>query len=195
MRVLSYDPQDDSFFVDAAWDEYRQPAAEYEIDAGGADAEEVIEIQKDYRRELAEEVFDASYPFRQYLRDLYGIDDMPEVCLVVKRDLSGLWVDHHPFHHLWNGESPWIKIKPAAIRDLTELAAGEYGVCLPRLRGKEIRAGLHRQRLQEKSAGAGAVPAGKHAGAVLRRGIERHRKEEGRPSFLFFFSGSSGGAQ
>lgn len=124
MRVLSYDPQDDFFFVDAAWDEYRQLAAEYEIDAGGADAEEVIEIQKDYRRELAEEVFDASYPFQQYLRDLYGIDDMPEVCLVVKRDLSDLWVDQydHPFHHLWNGESPWIKIKPAAIRDLTELA-------------------------------------------------------------------------
>lgn len=127
MRVLSYDPQDDFFFVDATWDEYRQLAAEYEIDAGGADAEEVIEIQKDYRRELAEEVFDASYPFQQYLRDLYGIDDMPEVCLVVKRDLSALWVDQydHPFHHLWNGESPWIKIKPAAIRDLTELAALE----------------------------------------------------------------------
>nr|WP_325211284.1 hypothetical protein [uncultured Oscillibacter sp.] len=127
MRVLSYDPEDGFFFVDAAWDEYRRLAAEYEIDAGGADAEEVIEIQKDYRREMAEEVFDAPYPFRQYLRDLYGIDDMPEVCLVVKRDLSGLWVEQydHPFHHMWNGESPWIKIEPVPIGALSDLAALE----------------------------------------------------------------------
>lgn len=127
MRVLSYDPQDNFFFVDVTWDEYRRLAVEYEIDAKGADAEEVIEIQKNYRRELAEEVFDASYPFQQYLRDLYGIDDMPEVCLVVKRDLSALWVDQydHPFHHLWNGESPWIKIESVPIGTLTDLAGLE----------------------------------------------------------------------
>ncbi|WP_325199768.1 hypothetical protein [Oscillibacter sp.] len=127
MRVLSYDPEDNFFFVDMTWDEYRRLAAEYEIDTKGADAEEVIEIQKDYRRELAEEVFDASYPFQQYLKDLYGIDNMPEVCLVVKRDLSDLWVDQydHPFHHLWNGESPWIKIRPVPIEALTDLAGLE----------------------------------------------------------------------
>lgn len=127
MRVLSYDPEDDFFFVDVTWDEYRRLAAEYEIDTKGADAEEVIEIQKDYRREMAEEVFEESYPFQQYLRDLYGIDDLPEVCLVVKRDLSALWVDQydHPFHHLWNGESPWMKIEPVPIGTLTDLAGLE----------------------------------------------------------------------
>ena len=127
MRVLSYDPEDGLFFVDVAWDEYRQLAARYKIDTGGADAEEVIEIQKTYREEMTEEAFGESYPFQQYLKDLYGIDDMPQVCLVVKRDLSDLWVDQydHPFHHMWNGESPWMKIEPAVIEALTDLAALE----------------------------------------------------------------------
>ena len=127
MRVLSYDPQDDFFFVDVTWDEYRRLAAEYEIDTKGADAEEVIENQKEYRREMTEEVFPESYPFRQYLEDLYGTGDIPEVCLVVKRDLSALWADQydHPFHHMWNGESPWIKIEPVSIGALTDLAALE----------------------------------------------------------------------
>ena len=92
MRVLSYDPDDDLFFVDVTWDEYRRLAARYEIDTRGADTEEVIEIQKNYREELTE-TFGESYSFQEYLRDLYGIEDMPEVCLGVKRDLSNLWVE------------------------------------------------------------------------------------------------------
>lgn len=126
MRVLSYDPSDDFFFVDVTWDEYRRLAAEYEIDTRGADAEEVIEIQKIYREEMTES-FGEAYSFQEYLRDLYGIDEMPEVCLVVKRDLSDLWVDQydHPFGHMWNGESPWMKIEPVPIEALTDLAALE----------------------------------------------------------------------
>lgn len=126
MRVLSYDPGDDFFFVDATWDEYRRLAARHKIDAGGADAEEVIEIQKIYREEMKES-FGETYSFQEYLKDLYGIDDMPEVCLVMKRDLSDLWVDQydHPFGHMWNGESPWIEMKPVPIEALTDLAALE----------------------------------------------------------------------
>lgn len=129
MRVLSYDPSSDFFFVDVTWDEYRRLAAQYEIDTGYSKGgvEEVIEIQKVYREEMITGVFTESYPFQQYLKDLYGIDDMPEVCLGVKKDLSYLWVDQYdyPFGHMWNGESPWIKMEPAVIRDLSDLAALE----------------------------------------------------------------------
>lgn len=120
MRVLSYDPDGDFFFVDAAWDEYRQLTAQYDIDAGGYGAGEVIEIQKEYQEELKEMQGE-----EQFIKDWYGIGDLPQVCLVVKKDLSELRVDQYdyPFHHMWNGESPWIKMKPAAIRDLGELAA------------------------------------------------------------------------
>lgn len=129
MRVLSFDPSGGSFFVDVTWDEYRRLSAQYEIDTGcsNGDSEEVIEIQKAYREEMMTEVFTEPYPFQQYLKDLYGIDDMPEVCLGVKRDLSYLWVDQYdyPFGHMWNGGSPWKKIETFVIQDLTDLAGLE----------------------------------------------------------------------
>lgn len=129
MRVLSYDPSSGFFFVDVTWDEYRRLAAQYEIDTGDSKvgAEEVIEIQKAYREEMITGVFTESYPFQQYLKDLYGIDDMPEVCLGIKKDLSYLWVDQYdyPFGHMWNGSSPWIRMEPAVIPDLSDLKALE----------------------------------------------------------------------
>lgn len=127
MRVLSYDPSDDCFFVDVTWDEYRLAAAKYNIDSGNAGVEEVIAAQKEYQEDQIEQWKEISGSFQQYLKELYGINDMPSVCLGVKRDLSDLWVDlyDYPFGHMWNGYSPWIKIEPAVIHDLTDLAALE----------------------------------------------------------------------
>ncbi len=128
MRVLSYNPSEDYFFVGAAWDEYRQLAVKYKIDMQGMgnDAEEVIEmyklIQKDQKEGDSE-----SWSYQQYIKDLYDIDDMPDVCLSMRRDLSDIMVELYdaPFGHMWNGCSPWEKIETAVIHDLTDLAAFE----------------------------------------------------------------------
>lgn len=125
MKVLSYNPSDDSFFVSVTWDEYRRLAAKYEIDAAGEDVEGVIESFKDFL-EIQKETDAESegFSYEQYIKDWYGIDEMPNICLVIKRDLSEFAVEqyNHPFHHLWNGYSPWEKIKTVAINDLSDLA-------------------------------------------------------------------------
>ena len=130
MKVLSYDPSDDLFFVAVTWDEYRQLAAKYEIDTGSKDVgvEDVIEIYQ-YHHEEQEDVDDESerVSYEQYIKNLYGIDDMPDICLIIKRDLSDFAVEQydHPFHHMWNGYSPWEKIETVSINDLDDLAALE----------------------------------------------------------------------
>ena len=43
MRVLSYNPGDDYFFVDATWDEFRKLAGKYKIYTGGAGVEAEVE--------------------------------------------------------------------------------------------------------------------------------------------------------
>lgn len=140
MRVLAYDPSTDCFFVDATWDEYRLAAAKYKIDTGDAGIEEVIAVQKEYQEDQKEQWEKAGGSFQQYLQALYGIDDMPSVCLGVKRDLSDLWVDlyDYPFGHMWNGYSPWIKIGPAVIHDLTDLAALECAEKSPKENGPAV---------------------------------------------------------
>ena len=127
MRVLSYDPSSDFFFVDVTWDEFRQLAGKYEIQTGDMGVEEVIADYKVVLEDQKEMFEQAGDSFQQYLRDLYGIDDMPSVCLCVKRDLSELRIDqyNYPFDHMWNGWSPWKRIETVAINDLSDLAALE----------------------------------------------------------------------
>ena len=127
MRVLSYDPSSDFFFVDVTWDEFRQLAGKYEIQTGDMGVEEVIADYKVVLEDQKEMFEQAGDSFQQYLRDLYGIDDMPSVCLCAKRDLSELWIDqyNYPFDHMWNGWSPWKRIETVAINDLSDLAALE----------------------------------------------------------------------
>ena len=127
MRVLSYDPSSDFFFVDVTWDEFRQLAGKYEIQTGDMGVEEVIADYKVVLEDQKEMFEQAGDSFQQYLRDLYGIDDMPSVCLCAKRDLSELRIDqyNYPFDHMWNGWSPWKRIETVAINDLSDLAALE----------------------------------------------------------------------
>lgn len=128
MRVLSYNPNDDEFFVSVTWDEYRQLAAKYEIDAAGEDVEGVIESFKFFLEAQKEADAESDgFLYEEYIKDWYGIDEMPNICLIIKRDLSDFAVEQYnfPFHHLWNGYSPWKKIKTVAINDLSDLAALE----------------------------------------------------------------------
>lgn len=130
MRVLSYDPSGDLFFVAVTWDEYRQLSAEYSIDTGNKafGVEDVIGTFQYYHREPEDAEDEAEKAeYEQYIKVLYGIDVLPEICLIVKRDLSDLAVEQydHPFHQLWNGDSPWEKIETAAITGLNDLAALE----------------------------------------------------------------------
>ena len=130
MKVLSYEPDGGRFFVAVTWDEYRQLAAKYEIDTGNPDVgvEEAIEVFRyhhEVKDDAEEEAERASY--EQYIKELYGIDNLPDICLIVKRDLSDLAVEQYdyPFHHMWNGYSPWEKIEAVSIDDLDSLAALE----------------------------------------------------------------------
>ena len=128
MRVLSYDPSNDLFFVAVTWDEYRQLSAEYRIDTGNKafGVEDVIGIFRYYHTEPVDAEDEAEKAeYEQYIKGLYGIDDLPEICLIVKRDLSDLAVEQydHPFHHMWNGDSPWEKIETVVITGLNDLAA------------------------------------------------------------------------
>lgn len=132
MKVLSYNHPDDEFFVAVTWDEYRQLAAEYEIDTiMEAGVEEVIKTNKEFRQ--AQKEMDAAY--EQYIKDLYGIDELPDICLIVKRDLSYIGLDEYdyPFGHLWNGYSPWEKIETVDISGLKDLARLE---CIKKVPGQ-----------------------------------------------------------
>ena len=122
MRVLSYNPGDDYFFVDATWDEFRKLAGKYKIYTGGAGVEAVIENYKLFQEDQ-EELTTDSWSYRQFIMDLYGIDYMPDVCFITSRDLSDIAIELYdfPFGHMWNGESPWEKIESVVIRDLTDL--------------------------------------------------------------------------
>lgn len=128
MRVLSYDPREDEFFVEATRDEFLRLSAEYEIDMRGAgnDAGEVIEAYQAFQKEQKDSDSEKRC-YQRYVQELYGIDHMPDICLAVKRDLSDIAVELYdfPFGHMWNGYSPWIKIETAVIHDLTDLAALE----------------------------------------------------------------------
>lgn len=46
MRVLSYDPSEDYFFVETTWNEFRKLAGKYKMDTHGMGVEEVIENYK-----------------------------------------------------------------------------------------------------------------------------------------------------
>ena len=106
MRVLSYNPGDDYFFVDATWDEFRKLAGKYKIYTGGAGVEAVIENYKLFQEDQ-EELTTDSWSYRQFIMDLYGIDYMPDVCFITSRDLSDIAIELYdfPFGHMWNGES------------------------------------------------------------------------------------------
>ncbi len=109
MKVLSYEPDIDVFFVGATWDEYRDLDAKYEIDSQGmgASVEEVMDGLREFLEDQKESDSE-KFSYQQYIKDLYDIDDMPNVCLLIKRDLSNFKIELYdtPFCHMWNGYSP-----------------------------------------------------------------------------------------
>lgn len=124
MIVLSFNPSDDLFFVGVTWEEYRRLAKKYKIDMVDMEAEEVIEMcQKFWKEEKIGETEEFSY--LQYIRDLYHVHEVPNICLVIERDLSFLAVQQYdyPFGHMWNAYSPWERVKPVEIDSLDDLAA------------------------------------------------------------------------
>jgi len=123
MKVMSYNPSDRCFFIGVTFDEYRQIAAKYEGDTNGMEIEEVIGTFKGFLKNMVkEESEDFSYP--RYIRRLYDINELPDICLIVEEDLSSFTVEQYdyPFNHMWNAYSPWQRIKVVEINNLDDLA-------------------------------------------------------------------------
>lgn len=185
MRVLSYDPGGDYFFVETTWNEFCKLAGKYKIDTHGMGVGEVIENYK-----LIQE--DQGLSYQQYIMDLYAIDYMPDVCLITSRDLSDIEVALYdfPFGHMWNGESPWEKIETVVIHDLTGLAVLE---CV----GKEQEesgvsvyhdfeeSGAKPECSVNSSAEAMTEPEGHTIGSLLKQAVENMAKQKGPYNMLW----------
>lgn len=192
MRVLSYNPSEGCFFVEAAWDEFRQLAGKYEIDTHGMEIEAVIENYRLFLEEQkeADALYPADWSYQQYIQDLYGIDYMPDVCLIASRDLSDIEVALYdfPFGHMWNGESPWEKIETVAIHDLTDLAALEC-IKIKERHGSGIFTSHNEGAAPEYAANTTSEPMpepeGHTIGSLLKRAVENMEKQRGPYNMLW----------
>lgn len=191
MRVLSYDPSGDYFFVETTWNEFRKLAGKYKMDTHGMGVEEVIENYK-LIQEDQEDQNVSGWSYRQYIMDLYDIDYMPDVCLITSRDLSDIEVELYdfPFGHMWNGESPWEKIETVVIHDLTDLAVLE---CVGKERQKSDISVYHgfeeRGAKPEYSTNFSKEPMTepeRHTvGSLLKQAVENMAKQRGPYNMLW----------
>lgn len=104
MQLLSYNPEDDEFFVGMSLEELEQIPEECNIDYGyNSNYENVI-------KNGLEKYKDEKY--NELIRELYQCDKIPFICVVTDRDFYKVSIrpKHFPFAPLWNGYSPWKNI-------------------------------------------------------------------------------------
>lgn len=112
MLLLSYNPQDDEFFIGLSLEEFEKAPQNYDIDYGD-NSNYVI------AKETATNKY-ADVTYSKMIKEFYQIETTPFICFVNKNGSTKLQVrpSHFPFAQLWNGYSPWQRIKVKQIDDL-----------------------------------------------------------------------------
>ena len=114
MKVLSYNPQDDWFFVGLSKEEFEKCHLQYPINYGRLTFEDVkLDCDSHLRKD----------GYREMINELYQMDYYPYVCIVVNRTLTEMFfaVAHYPYSPMWNAYSPWREIEKVEIKSLEEL--------------------------------------------------------------------------
>ncbi len=111
MLLLSYNPQDDEFFIGLSLEEFEKISLKYNIDYG---------YNSNYvlaKESAINKYADATYT--KMIKEFYQIENMPFICIVKKKGRDELQVQsaHFPFAPLWNGYSPWQRIVVKQIDD------------------------------------------------------------------------------
>lgn len=112
MQILSYNPQDDEFFIGLSLRELEQISNIYIVDYGYHSNYE-IEKEKAIKKQS-----DKSY--NEMLKEFYQVKNIPLICIVTDRNCSTISIreKHFPFANLWNGYSPWQRIEVLEIDTL-----------------------------------------------------------------------------
>ena len=122
MQILSYNPEEDTFFIGLSQKEFEHLAADRDIEY-----EKSFDFEQTLQRAFKNQGRES---YAQMIRDAYGIQCVPFVCVAVDRDASKIAVreSHFPFAPLWNGYSPWKIIKPQSIDNLEELKTIKFNI-------------------------------------------------------------------
>lgn len=116
MKVLSYNPQDDMFWVGFTKSEFKTVLRKYQsIVCDRCSFERIIE-DREYHW-LKES-------YHELVKDLFLTNFVPYGCLAISRDFTHIFYEqsHFPFGVLWNAYSPWRNIKVVEIASLDELS-------------------------------------------------------------------------
>ncbi|MBQ2891935.1 MAG: hypothetical protein IJE45_03485 [Bacilli bacterium] len=109
MIILSYNPDEDELFIGLSFKEFEKINKDYD---------NITYCHWNYQNDV--EHFDYQLQNKEYvkmIKQVYGIDELPYICIITDRKHNRIQtaVHHHPFHQLYNGYSPWKKIKPVII--------------------------------------------------------------------------------
>lgn len=126
MKIISYRPRDDQFWIDCTMEEAEQF---------------FIPLLEDWRKDRLpnyfreyEEQF-SSPAYQKIVCETMEIKEMSYIYFNVSRDLKICYYDvpHHPFHQLWNAYSPFRKCDIIEISHPSELKA-----IRPTYKGEEL---------------------------------------------------------
>ena len=109
MKVLSYNPSEDRFFVGLSELEFKQVKEIYSHCTNDIGKEMFVIRQYDIRDAYRyTDEPEESMNYINMIKEAYEIDNLPFICVIVDRNLVHIEtsVHHHPFHNLWNGYSP-----------------------------------------------------------------------------------------
>lgn len=112
MQLLSYNPQDDEYFIGLSEAEFERLDREHKIQ---------YESKSDYEKEkLKAKNSCDNKEYNQMIMEYYQTETVPFVCIVSDRNGSAIVIrpKHFPFDNLWNGYSPWQRI---AVKEIDNL--------------------------------------------------------------------------
>jgi len=110
MKVISFNPEGQQFFIAVSFDEFEILKKSYEFSNGTSSLERCKECNKDDN-------------YAEMIKQTFGISEMPDLCFMTDRNLTKMTImqHHYPFHQLWNGYSPWRMVDIVELKSLDEL--------------------------------------------------------------------------
>ena len=114
MQVLSYDMEGQSFFVGLSLNEFEEILKNHTVKFNG---------KSNYEYEKQRALRNMERPeYVEMIKNIYDINEYPFICVVIDKERTiKVLPAHYPFAPLWNGYSPWQKIKAYKIKDLSQL--------------------------------------------------------------------------
>ena len=117
MQVLAYNPVDNSYFIGLSFEEFEIITKKFIIHY---DHSSNIEVEKQKALHNA-----SRSEYVKMIKELYNIKKYPFICIETDKKFAiKVLPTHYPFSPLWNGYSPWKRIRSYEIKDFSELNKG-----------------------------------------------------------------------